>query len=119
MRADFLVAVLNGATAIACLGIALFFCRFLRESNDRLFLCLCVAFVAFTLNYAVLGVLPIPDEGPLRGDVALGPDCDVMSRRDGTSQMRIAGTADQEITPRRTAYRTTSAVLCRSSFWKM
>jgi hypothetical protein len=62
MRADVLAALLNGATAMACLGIALFFCRFWRESNDRLFLCLSAAFVAFAVNYAVLGVLPIPDE---------------------------------------------------------
>jgi hypothetical protein len=57
-----MAALLNGATAMACLGIALFFYRFWRESNDQLFGCFCAAFVAFTGNYAVLGALPVADE---------------------------------------------------------
>lgn len=57
-----MVALFNGATAMACLGIALFFGRFWRQSSDRLFLCLSAAFVAFAVNYSVLGLLPVPDE---------------------------------------------------------
>ena len=62
MRADAAVVLLNGATAMACLGIAAFFARFWRESVDRLFLCLSAAFVAFAANYAALGLLSVPDE---------------------------------------------------------
>jgi hypothetical protein len=62
MRAEAFVALLNGATAMACLGIALFFGRFWRESADRLFVCLGAAFVGFALNYATLGLLPALDE---------------------------------------------------------
>jgi hypothetical protein len=57
-----MVPLLSGATAMACLGIALFFHRFWRESNDQLFACFSAAFVAFTVNYAILGVLPLADE---------------------------------------------------------
>jgi len=62
MPADSMVALLNGATAMACLGIALFFYRFWRESNGRLFACFTAAFVALTVNYAVLGALPVADD---------------------------------------------------------
>lgn len=62
MRVEAVVALLNGATAMACLGVALFFSRFWRESGDRLFFCLSTAFVAFAVNYAVLGLLPASDE---------------------------------------------------------
>lgn len=55
------MALLNGATAMACLGVALFFGRFWRESADRLFFCLSAAFVAFAANYAALGLLPVSD----------------------------------------------------------
>ena len=57
-----MVNVLNGATAMACLGVAAFFGRFWRESLDRLFLCLSAAFVTFAVNYAVLGILPLADD---------------------------------------------------------
>ncbi|HEY7288503.1 MAG TPA: DUF5985 family protein [Vicinamibacterales bacterium] len=62
MPADSMAALLNGATAMACLGIALFFYRFWRESADQLFGCFSAAFVAFTVNYAILGALPDADE---------------------------------------------------------
>lgn len=57
-----MVALLNGATAVACLGVVLFFGRFWRESADRLFFCVSAAFVAFAVNYATLGLLPASDE---------------------------------------------------------
>jgi Family of unknown function (DUF5985) len=62
MRAELVVALLNGATAMACLGVALFFARFWGESADRLFFCLSAAFVAFAANYATLGLLSVSDE---------------------------------------------------------
>jgi hypothetical protein len=49
---------LNGAVAMACLAIGVFFARFWRESNDRLFLCVAVGFGAFAVNYAALGIVP-------------------------------------------------------------
>jgi hypothetical protein len=57
-----MVNLLNGATAMACFGAAVFFCRFWRESLDRLFVCLSVAFLIFAVNYAALGVLPLADD---------------------------------------------------------
>jgi hypothetical protein len=53
---------LNGAVAMACVAIGAFFMRFWRDSSDRLFLCLAVAFWIFAINYAALGVLPRSDE---------------------------------------------------------
>ena len=57
-----MASFLNGAVAMACLGIGVFFVRFWRESADRLFLCLAAGFAVFAINYAVLGVLPLADE---------------------------------------------------------
>ena len=57
-----MVSFLNGAAAMACLAIGGHFARFWRESRDRLFLCLAAAFWIFTINYTVLGVLPLADE---------------------------------------------------------
>jgi hypothetical protein len=54
--------VLNGATAMACFAVELFFVRFWSESRERLFACLGVGFWIFALNYAALGVLPVFDE---------------------------------------------------------
>jgi hypothetical protein len=62
MRAELAAAFLNGATAIACLAVAAFFGRFWRESTDRLFFCLSAAFVAFAVNYGMLGLLSPADE---------------------------------------------------------
>lgn len=57
-----MVAFLNGATAMACIAIGVFFYRYWRESADRLFLCLSAAFGVFAINYAMLGILPLADE---------------------------------------------------------
>ncbi len=47
---------------MACASIGVFFYRFWRESADRLFLCLSIAFGIFAINYAALGILPLADE---------------------------------------------------------
>jgi hypothetical protein len=52
----------DGAAAMACFAIALFFLRFWRQTRDRLFLILCVAFVVFGINRAVLSALDPDDE---------------------------------------------------------
>jgi hypothetical protein len=62
MPAEPVIAFLNGATAMASLAVAVFFGRFWRESADRLFLCLSGAFIAFAVNYSMLGLLPPHDE---------------------------------------------------------
>lgn len=57
-----IAAVLNGAVAMACGAIGVFFVRFWRESRDRLFLCLTLGFWMLGVNYGVLGALPATDE---------------------------------------------------------
>ena len=57
-----MASFLNGAVAMACLAIGVYFLRFRRESGDRLFACLAGAFWIFAINYTVLGVLPMADE---------------------------------------------------------
>lgn len=57
-----MVSFLDGVASMACLAIGTFFIRFSRESGDRLFLCLAIAFWIFAINYATLGVLPLADE---------------------------------------------------------
>jgi hypothetical protein len=57
-----MASFLNGATAMACAAIGMFFFKFWRESTDRLFLCLSAAFAIFAVNYAALGLLPRADE---------------------------------------------------------
>ena len=47
-----MASFLNGAAAMACLAIGMYFARFWRESGDRLFLCLAAAFWIFAVNYA-------------------------------------------------------------------
>jgi hypothetical protein len=53
---------LDGATALACCAIALFFLRFWRETRDRLFGILALAFLVFAINRAVLTALDDNDE---------------------------------------------------------
>lgn len=57
-----IASFLDGAAAMACLAVGVFFARFWRESEDRLFACLATAFWVFAINYAVLGLLPFADE---------------------------------------------------------
>lgn len=53
---------LNGAVAMGCAVVALFFLRFWRQSADRLFLSFSVAFWIFALNYGLLGLVPLAQE---------------------------------------------------------
>ena len=53
---------LDGATALACCAIALFFLRFWRETRDRLFGILALAFLVFAINRAVLTALDDNEE---------------------------------------------------------
>ena len=48
-------AALNGATAMACAAIAVFFARFWNESRDLLFAGLSAGFGLVAANYALLG----------------------------------------------------------------
>jgi uncharacterized protein (TIGR04206 family) len=57
-----IASFLNGVAAMACVAVATFFVRFWRESDDRLFACLAVAFWIFAVNYALLGLLPFADD---------------------------------------------------------
>jgi uncharacterized membrane protein HdeD (DUF308 family) len=51
------VDVVDGATALGCCAIALFFLRFWRDTADRLFLIFAVAFGVFAVNRILLSVL--------------------------------------------------------------
>jgi glucose uptake protein GlcU len=53
---------LDGATALACCAIALFFLRFWRDTHDRLFGILALAFLVFAINRVVLTALDDDDE---------------------------------------------------------
>jgi hypothetical protein len=57
-----MASFLDGAVAMACVAISVFFLRFWRESEERLFLCLAAAFGVFAVNYSALGLLPLADE---------------------------------------------------------
>ena len=48
---------LQGATMIASLGVALFFLRFWRATNDRLFAAFSLAFGIFAVNRVLLAAL--------------------------------------------------------------
>jgi hypothetical protein len=60
-----LLTFLSGATALACLAVALFFLRFWRETKDRLFLLFSIAFAFMTINRtALVVVLPSRENEP-------------------------------------------------------
>jgi hypothetical protein len=48
--------VLWSMTAMATLGVASFFLRFWRQTHDRLFLFLAIAFALFAINWLLLAV---------------------------------------------------------------
>jgi hypothetical protein len=52
----------NGATALACFAIGLFFVRFHRESHDRFFALFALAFCMFGVNRIILTFLPEASE---------------------------------------------------------
>ena len=55
--------VVDGATAMACCAIALFFARFWRETRDRLFAIFALAFAIFAVNRVILTTLSEDAEG--------------------------------------------------------
>jgi drug/metabolite transporter superfamily protein YnfA len=55
--------VVDGATAMACCAIALFFLRFWRETHDRLFAIFALAFAIFAVNRVILTTLSEEAEG--------------------------------------------------------
>lgn len=57
-----IAAVLNGATGMACVAVAVFFARFWNESRDRLFLGLNGGFGLLGVNYGLLALLVAADE---------------------------------------------------------
>lgn len=48
---------LQGATALASMGVALFFWKYWRTTGDRLFMAFSLAFGVFALNRVLLSVL--------------------------------------------------------------
>jgi Family of unknown function (DUF5985) len=48
---------IDGASALACIAIALFFLRFFRETHDRLFAIFAAAFAVFAVNRVILTAL--------------------------------------------------------------
>ncbi|MDX2020424.1 MAG: DUF5985 family protein [Deltaproteobacteria bacterium] len=55
-------AFCSGAFALACLAVALFFFRFWRKSQERLFAILCSAFALLALERTVLASVPAAHE---------------------------------------------------------
>ena len=56
------VAFLQGAVAMGCGIVALFFLRFWRQSHDRLFLWFAIAFWTLALSYVLLGMVMFATE---------------------------------------------------------
>jgi Family of unknown function (DUF5985) len=52
-----LVAFLQGATAMGCAAVALFFARFWRQSSDRLFLFFALSFAILAGDFALTGLI--------------------------------------------------------------
>ena len=57
-----LLSFIYGATAMGTAAIALFFFRFWRETQDRLFLLFAVAFIVLTVNRAALATFHVAVE---------------------------------------------------------
>ena len=55
-------AFLTGATTMGCLTVAVFFARFWRDTQDRLFVFFAVAFGALALNRALIVLYPLERE---------------------------------------------------------
>lgn len=55
--------LINGGTTVAALVIALFFFRYWRQTEDRLFLMFAAGFLTFAVSRLVLALLPEDGEG--------------------------------------------------------
>lgn len=57
-----LLALIHGATAMAAAAVALFFLRFWRQTQDRLFLLFAIAFALLMANRVSLAVVHVAAE---------------------------------------------------------
>ena len=57
-----LLSFLLGATAMACLAVAVFFMRYWKSSGDRLFLLFAVAFLALGANRVAVAMVHLSAE---------------------------------------------------------
>jgi hypothetical protein len=57
VNADELNQFLRGGLVVACLVVALFFIRYYRQSQDRLFLFFIAAFASFAAHWTALAVV--------------------------------------------------------------
>jgi hypothetical protein len=57
-----MVAFFNGISATASILAAIFFLRFWRETEDRLFACFALGFGLLAVNWAALSLLSVPAE---------------------------------------------------------
>jgi hypothetical protein len=55
-----MVAFFNGISATASILAAVFFLRFWRETEDRLFACFALGFALLGVNWAALSLLSVP-----------------------------------------------------------
>ena len=55
--------LINGGTTVAALVIALFFLRYWRQTDDRLFLMFSAGFLTFAVSRLILALLPEDGEG--------------------------------------------------------
>lgn len=62
MQTDTLIIMLQGATAMGCLALAVFFLRFWVRSRDRLFAIFSGAFVVFAINRVLIVTLASSQE---------------------------------------------------------
>lgn len=56
MQTETAVVFIQGATAMGCLALSVFFLRFWRRMGDRLFACFALAFLIFALNTVLIVV---------------------------------------------------------------
>lgn len=57
-----LVPFLHGAVSMGCVIVAVFFLRFWRQVQDRLFLFFATAFLVLAVDYVMLGLLSAATE---------------------------------------------------------
>ncbi len=62
MQTNSLMVMLQGATAMGCFALAVFFLRFWVRSHDRLFAIFSGAFAVFAINRILLVLLPSSEE---------------------------------------------------------
>ncbi len=71
MPTEAIVTFMQGATAMACVALSVFFLRFWRRSRDRLFAIFSLAFLVFACNRALIVVLEGEAEALIYGGRAI------------------------------------------------